>query len=206
MKTHFLKIILICAIVTTSLSLSAQAGWIITNYAGTSKLVSGTPYYLKDVENGWHLCYKKRDFGINLGWDKKSKPNFIFEKQGGGFITCGDAVAIKVVGGDGYLKYESREWGINLTWSKTPVYQWEIRSVDNQKGSKLVTETALGLLNTVEKDFMIHCERTGVPVVDLGWFKDCADGSRWPGATNALKDALPWEKILKYGSALAVLL
>ena len=206
MKSIFFKILTICFFSGISFGLSAQAGWIVTNYQTASKITSGTPYYIKDVENQWHLCYKEREFGINLGWKKQPQPNIVFEKKGGGEIKTGDKIAIKILGGEGYLKYESRKWGINLTWSKTPVYQWELRSQENTLGSSVMTDVAIGILNSTENDFMIHCVRSGVPVVDLGWFKDCADGSRWPGAANALKDALPWEKIIKYGAALAVLL
>lgn len=205
MKKLAMNSLVITLMVIISNSLSAQAGWIVTNYKSSSKITSGVPYYLKDVENGWHLYYKEREYGINLGWKKQPQPNIIFEKSGGGEIKTGDKVAIKVIGGDGYLKYESRRWGINLAWSKTPVYQWELRSQANTIGSAVMTDVAIGVVNNVENDFMVHCVRSGVPVVDLGWFKDCDGGYRLPGATNGLKD-LPWDKIIKYSAALAVIL
>jgi hypothetical protein len=54
---------------------------------------------------------------------------------------------------------------------------------------------------------MEYCERPGVPVVNLGWAKDCADGWRLPGFTNKAKDWKPAiDKAIKYGGPLIGLL
>lgn len=185
---------------------TTQLAWIATKYGAQEQINSGDKYYLKVAGNGYHLIYKERSFGINLGWNKDSSPNIQIEKSGGGKINCGDKVAIRVNKG-GYLKYESRTWGINLVWSSTPVYQWEVRNEANQRDTPVKTDTKIALYNSVENDFMEYCVRRGNPVVDLGWAKDCADGWRAPGFTNQARDWIPYiDKAIKYGTALAAIL
>ena len=166
---------------------TAQAGWRVVS-SSNETLVSGKAYYLQVAKNDFYLKNKSRKYGINLAWGKTDAPNITFKKAGRiRQINCGDKVAIHVAGG-GYLRYEKRRWGINLKWSDTPVYQWEIRSVDNAKGTAIQTNTMVGLLNHVENknkgDFMVYCKRKNLPVVNLAWFGDCSGGSRLPGKLN----------------------
>jgi hypothetical protein len=203
MKT-FISLCLVCFILTSTSNLFAQAGWIVTQPGKSQQMVSGTAYYLKDVEHNWHLRYEERDFGINLGWDKESTPNIKFVKKGGGKINCGDKVAIYVESNDSehYIKYESRRWGINLVWSKEPVYEWEVRNEANEKGTPVMTNKKIGLYSSIEKDFMIYCTRS-TPTINLGWSKDCEGGYRLPGSANKVKSYLPYvEKVIKYGAPL----
>lgn len=184
MKT-MIKTTLILAIMLTSLKTYPQAGWKIIG-PENEKIVSGNSYYLQVLKNGWHLKYGERDYGINLKWGKTDSQNIKFEKEGGGEIKADDKIAIYVEKG-GYLKYESRKWGINLVWSKTPEYQFELRNVENKVGEAINTNVPIGIYNHIEKDFLINCKRKGMPVVDLAWYIDCADGERWPGGTNKYK-------------------
>ena len=185
-KTAFLLLFIIIG----SHRLFAQAGWKIID-SKNSVVVSGKPYYLQVDKNDFFLRYKSRDYGINLKWGKTDSPNITFYKSGRiRQINCGDKVAIHVKGG-GYLKYQKRKWGINLVWSKTPVYQWELRSVDNKKGTPIRTNVLIGILNIVENknqgDFMVYCQRKNLPVVNLAWYGDCSGGSRLPGKLNNFK-------------------
>lgn len=166
---------------------NGQAFWTFTTYGSPSNLTSGSSYYLKVVRkgkgNGNHLTYKKRRTGINLSWGKQAAPNIRIEKEGGGIIKCGDKVAIHVKNG-GYIKYEKRNFGINIVWSTPPVYEWEIRSLDNKPGSALTTESRVGLYNTRNKEFMVFCNRVASNTVNLTWFSDCKKGIRLPGQLN----------------------
>lgn len=200
--SHFLVLFVVSSVNT----LFAQAGWIVTTPEKSEQMVSGTAYYMKDVENNWHLRYGERDFGINLEWGKTEKPNIKFVKKEGGTINCGDKVAIYIQGG-GYIRYESRRWGVNLVWSKEPVYEWELRNELNKKGTPIKINEKTGIYNSVENDFMIYCVRKAMPTINLGWFKDCAGGYRLPGAANNLKSYLPHvEKAIKYGGPLLSML
>ena len=191
--------------VNSTNTFAKQLAWIVTKYGAQEQISSGDKYYLKVDTNGLHLTYKERSFGINLGWNKNALPNIQIEKSGGGKINCGDKVAIRVNKG-GYLKYESRTWGINLVWSNTPVYQWEVRNEANQKGTPINTDAKIAIYNSVENDFMQYCVRRGNPVVNLGWTKDCKDGSRLPGFTNDINWKSFIEKAIKYGPLLKELL
>ena len=179
--------IAICLFYLGIVQVSAQAGWRVLS-SSNETLISGKPYYLQVAKNEFFLRYKKRGYGINLKWGKTSSPNISFKKSGPNkSILCGDKVAIHVKGG-GYLVYKKRRWGINLVWSKTPVYQWEVRTIDNAKGTAVKTNTMIGLLNHVENknkgDFMVYCKRKNMPVVNLAWFGDCKGGARLPGKLN----------------------
>lgn len=198
------KLIWLCSFLLGTMGSSgllAQADWKIFNNGNTEQMVSGTEYYLKAIHNSYHLRYEKREFGINLGWKKEAAPNFKFVRQGGGKINCGDKIAIYVKGG-GYVKYKKRRWGINLDWSETPVYEWEIRNTENKQGTPINTNSAIGIYNQVENDFMLYCVRV-TPTVNLGWSKDCQGGWRIPGRLNGIKDYLPYlEKAIKYSAPL----
>lgn len=164
-------------------NISAQAIWRI--HSQTGGVFSDSPSYLQVIENESYLTYQKRPSGINLGWGKSSKPNIQFVKAGMGVIKCGDRIALYVTGG-GYVKYEKRPTGINLVWSKEPVYEWELRSVDNVKGGSLSID-AVGLYNATANDFVVYCNRKNMPVVNLAWLGDCLDGVRLPGIINDLR-------------------
>jgi hypothetical protein len=163
-------------------TVSAQASWRIIS-SSNGQITSNTPYYLQAIKNGYHLRYKEREYGINLGWGKQPNPDFQFVKQGGGAINCGDKVALFSNAG-GYIRYGKRKWGINLIWSQTPVYEWEIRNLDNKKGTPIMPNTSVALYNSVANDFIRFCKRPGVPVVDIAWVLDCPIGYRYPGAIN----------------------
>ena len=186
---------------------SAQATWRIVN--GSSEHVqSGKSYYLQVIKNGWHLKYKSREYGINLGWGKQAMPNIKFEKSGGGKINCGDQIAVFVENG-GYLRYKSRKWGINLVWSETPVYEWELRTLENKQGTPVMSDLNVGLYNGTTRDFVRNCKRAGLPVVDLAWVIDCPKGWRVPDPINGLVKTLTRKDIdlaIKYGSILLTLL
>ncbi len=195
---------LLCLLLSISLTtrLFGQAEWNAFATSSSQQLVSGTMYYLKIEANSYHLRYEERKFGINLGWKKEEAANIKFEKQGGGKINCGDKIAIHVKGG-GYLKYEKREWGINLVWSSTPIYEWELRTSENKKGTPVMSSTKIGIYNSVENDFMGYCIRVATPTINLGWSKDCGGGWRLPGKTNEVKDYIPYvDKAIKYGAPL----
>lgn len=185
----------------------AQAGWKIVSNSN-APVVSGKAYYLQVAENDKFLKYESRSYGINLKWGKTKSPNISFKKPGRSRqIRCGDRVAIYVKGG-GYLAYKKRKYGINLTWSKKPVYQWEIRSVDNKKGAVIKPNTPVGLVNIVENknkgDFMVYCRRKNMPVVNLGWYNDCTGGSRLPGKLNKYRKEI--EFAMKHKEKLLLLL
>ncbi|MGB4839415.1 MAG: hypothetical protein WBP08_10505 [Saprospiraceae bacterium] len=171
--------------ISPSLLLNSQAGWILTDYKGQKSLQSDQKVYFKAKNNGYHLAYKKRKFGINLGWGKTTNPNITIKGQTGGKIKVGDKIAIKIDGGE-YIKYEKREWGINIVWTKDPAYEWELRNVKNEKGADLNTDELIGLYNSNEKcnEFVVFCDRKGSPTVNLGWASDCSNGIRWPGKLN----------------------
>jgi len=72
-----------------------------------------------------------------------------------------------------------------------------------------MSDLNVGLYNGTTKDFVRHCTRSGVPVVDLGWVIDCPNGWRAPGATNDVVKTLTRKDIdlaIKYGAALLSLL
>lgn len=174
---------LICLL---SLGLQAQGRWIIKNANGaSSKVVSGEKYYLRLDDNEYYLKYKYRKTGISLVWEKAASPNITFTKQGGGDIKCGDRVAIQIENAR-YLVYGEQTWGINLNWSDNPVYEWEIRSKDNKKGTSISTNEIVGLYNSRNTGFVVYCDRKGMPVVNLAWFSECHGGKRLPGALNEL--------------------
>lgn len=186
----------------------AQAEWKIIG--PDENVVSGKSYYLQVALNDLHLTYKKRrDPGINLGWNKESEPNFKFLIEGGGQIKSGDKVAIYVgnmTGPEKYLLYKVRDNGINLSWSSTPVYEWELRDLDNKKGNPIKTNSNIGIVNNIEKggqgDFLVYCHRKYSRTVNLAWFNDCSGGYRLPGKLNdgQIKELVV--KAIKYRSAL----
>lgn len=156
-----------------SLGLNAQARWIITNGAdSSSQLISGKKYYLKLNDNECYLKYRYKDYGISLGWEKMATHNITFSKEGGGTINCGDKVAIHIESAR-YLVYGKQKWGINLTWSEKPLYEWEIRNKENQKGSPILTNHLVGLYICQNTGFVVYCDRKGMPVVNLAWFSEC---------------------------------
>lgn len=183
MKTLYLSVFVLF-IGLFSVSALAQADWKIVGEDENIK--SGKPYYLQVAVNKWFLTYKKRDDkGINLGWGKTEKPEFKFEKEGGGEIRNGDKIAIFVAnqtGPDKYLKYKSRDHGINLVWSNTPLYEWELRDLENKTGDFIKTNTPVGIFNNVERngkgDFLIYCVRKFSRTVNLAWHLDCIGGRR----------------------------
>lgn len=178
------------------ISALAQADWEIEGDG--ESLQSSKPYYLKVKSNGKFLKYQSRDDkGINLGWGKTDKPYIKFIKAGGGEIKNGDKIAIFMgdqTGSKKYLKYEVRTHGINLSWSAVPVYEWELRDLENKIGNTIKTNTTIGIVNWVERknqgDFIMYCERKLSPTVNLAWFGDCADGKRYPGKLNNIKKEL----------------
>lgn len=171
----------------------AQADWKIVGENENVK--SGKSYYLQVASNSKFLKYEDRDDpGINLGWGKTDKPYFQFIKVGGGEIKNGDKIAVYVgdqTGPKKYLKYEKRDKGINLSWSSTPVYEWELRDLENETGNSIKTNTTIGIVNNVERnregDFMVYCRRRFSRTVNLAWNLDCIDGERWPGKLNDSK-------------------
>lgn len=172
---------LICLL---SLGTQAQGRWIIKTADGaSSKVVSGAKYYLRLDDNEYYLKYKYKKTGISLGWEKMDSPNITFTKQGGGEIKCGDRVAIKIENAR-YLVYGKQTWGINLNWSDNAVYEWEIRSKDNKKGTSISTNEIVGLYNSRNTGFVVYCDKKAMPVVNLGWFSECPDGYVYPLGLN----------------------
>lgn len=201
------KLFFVFALILAFQNAYSQASWKIVN-GSSEQVVSGKAYHLQEVKNGYHLRYKSRPYGINLGWGKQAMPNIKFEKSGGGAVNCGDRIAVFVQGG-GYLMYQVRKYGINLVWSKTPVYEWELRNWENQKGTPVNSDVNVGLYNATTNDFVRHCTRVAVhPTVDLAWVKDCPGGWR-TGTGNDLVKTLTKEdvqKAIEYTTALISLL
>lgn len=195
MKKIAKKIIFLSILFTYNLSFS-QAGWRILSDSNTP-VVSDNLYHLQDIVKKYHLKYQSRNKGINLGWGKTSYPNIKFVSEGGGEIKCGDKIAIYVENG-GFLMYKQRPHGINLVWSKTPIYEWELRNVDNKKGTAINTNEDIGIYNKVEDDFARYCVRVK-DVINISWSKDCCDGytikceyDKWkPYVMKAIKYGAP---------------
>lgn len=162
-------------------SISAQASWRLLS-SSNGQIQSHTPYHLQSIKGGSHLCYKNRkpDIGIKLSWGT-AEPAALFQivKAGGGPINCGDRVGLFNDTG-GYIKYANQKYGINLKYSQEPIYEWEIRSEGNVKGSPIMPNTPIGLYNVQANDFIRICTRS-TPTVDLAWVKDCPNGYRLPG-------------------------
>lgn len=182
-KLQFLLVA--CLLCFLASSVLAQASWKIVSSSNT-QVQSYTVYNLQAIKGGSYLSYELRKFGINLGWGLNApKSNFQFVKEGGGPINCGDKVALFNDAG-GYIKYGQRDLGINLVWSKKPVYEWEVRSVDNEKGTPIMTNQPIALYNSKANDFVRKCKRVDV-TVDLAWVLDCPNGYKLPGAISDTK-------------------
>ena len=118
-----------------------------------------------------NLRYGRRNFGINLEWDKAFLSNVQIIHRGakGLPILYTEDVSIFIKGG-GYLKYEKRSVGINLGWSATPVYQWQIGGDGGNPGDAVGSAHALALYNKVAKDFLVYDKRR--LGINLVWAKE----------------------------------
>lgn len=133
-----------------------------------------------------NLRYGRRNFGINLEWDKAPTLNniqIVSRRANRQPILYTEDVAIFVRGG-GYLKYEKRNAGINLGWSSTPVYQWQIGGDGGDPGDPISSGDKLCFYNLVAKDFLIYDTRKFG--INLIWSKDLGK----QGWGEFMKDAL----------------
>lgn len=147
------------------------------------------------------IRYGSRDYGINLLWgDPAAGDNIRFERQEGasGPLKSGELIAIHVKGGK-FLKYGKRDYGINLGWSDTPAFEWKL--VLPEESQPVLTVTAIGLYNTVEKDVLFYDPRTYG--INLKWIQDKGKHnagwleSVWNGIVNrvenvTVKDVFGW--------------
>jgi hypothetical protein len=159
-----------------------------------------TAHYLRSKVNGKFLIFKRRNFGIELGWTAEvkgspylSSKSFKIEtyetytnrtqrnkkvRVHNRELSYGELFAIKVSGavkakGHGYLVYKKRRWGINLVYSRWPSFEWKFT------GGKTGTPVRgpgkpsrpLGIYNTKAKDHMVYCKRKYGP--NLRWARDC---------------------------------
>lgn len=141
---------------------------------------------MRNLSAKQYLRYGRRNFGINLEWDKSPTLNnvqIVSRRANRQPILYTEDVAIFVRGG-GYLKYEKRNVGINLGWSSTPVYQWQIGGDGGDPGEAINSGDKLCLYNMVAKDFLIYDTRKFG--INLIWSKDL--GKQGWGAF--MKDAL----------------
>jgi len=149
-------------------------------------LKSGVFVSLQNLTLKQSLRYGRRNFGINLEWDKSPLlSNVQVVHNGADFqpILYTELVSIAVKNG-GYLKYEKRSTGINLVWSAKPVYQWQIGGDGGDPGQPIRSGDALCLYNTAARDFLIYdTRRFGINLV---WAKDKGTKS-W---TDLMNDTL----------------
>ena len=135
-----------------------------------------------------YLRYGRRNFGINLEWDKNAQVNVQIIHRGakGQPLLYTEDVSIFIKGG-GYLKYEKRNVGINLGWSSTPVYQWQIGGDGGDPGAPIRSGDKLCLYNKVAKDFLIYDSRKFG--INLIWSKDLGTKS-WGALMRDVGNAL----------------
>jgi hypothetical protein len=208
-KSHIMTLLTLLSAVQIAaaednLSADAAKDWKLLGSG--REVTSSAGYCFRNNTLGQSIKYGKRGAlgGINLVWDKAANlTNAHFENESGqGAIKYGEKIAFKIDGiSTPFLRYEHRNLGINLGWSGKPVFEWVI--VGGKQGDTIKVGERFGLINIVEKDFLVYAKRGG-EAINLRWYIDRNKGGYLDSAKRATLDFLK-EDGMKYAALLLAL-